>query len=402
LLPDFHGLFYAEFRDPNALRHPGAITPELARGETKMPQSNGQLRVLKNLLPRHKRKNPPSLQDEIPFGRTQTDHMLVCDYIPQKGGWQTPEIIPYANFELSPDSVVFHYGQEVFEGMKAYRNAQGKGEILLFRPEQNARRFANSAVRLGMQPVPEELFLRCVQELVSVEQDWILPNPGSLYIRPTLIGMDTGVSYRASLAYRFFIIVSPAKNYYKRETGVSVFIEREHVRAVPGGCGEAKCGGNYAAALPALQRARAAGAEQVLWLDGLKRTYVEEVGAMNIMFVYDNVIRTPALTGSILPGITRSSIIQLARDLGYTLEETRLDISEVLQDIESGKLTEVFGCGTAAVISPVIELVDGNKRIEINGGAIGKVSMNLKKTLIDLQFGRGQDNHGWRHAVSAQ
>jgi len=367
-----------------------------------MPQSNGQLRVLKNLLPRHKRKNPPSLQEEIPFGRTQTDHMLVCDYIPQKGGWQTPEIIPYANFELGPDSVVFHYGQEVFEGMKAYRNAQGNGEILLFRPEQNARRFANSAVRLGMQPVPEELFLRCVQELVSVEQDWILPNPGSLYIRPTLIGMDTGVSYRASLAYRFFIIVSPAKNYYKRETGVSVFIEREHVRAVPGGCGEAKCGGNYAAALPALQRARAAGAEQVLWLDGLKRTYVEEVGAMNIMFVYDNVIRTPALTGSILPGITRSSIIELARDLGYTLEETRLDISEVLRDIESGKLTEVFGCGTAAVISSVIELVDGNKRFEISGGAIGKVSMNLKKNLIDLQFGRGQDNHGWRHSVPAQ
>lgn len=399
--PDFQGLFYAELQNPNALRHPGAITPELARGETKMPQSSGQLRVLKNLLPRHKRKNPPTLQEEIPFGRTQTDHMLVCDYIPQKGGWQTPEIIPYANFELSPDSVVFHYGQEVFEGLKAYRNGEEKGEILLFRPEQNARRFANSAVRLGMQPVPEELFLRCIQELVSVEQDWILPNPGSLYIRPTLIGMDTGVSYRASLAYRFFIIVSPAKNYYKRETGVSVFIEREHVRAVPGGCGEAKCGGNYAAALPALQRARAAGAEQVLWLDGLKRTYVEEVGAMNIMFVYDNVIRTPALTGSILPGITRSSIIQLASDLGYTLEETRLDISEVLRDIESGKLTEVFGCGTAAVISPIIELVDANKRFEISGGAIGKVSMNLKKHLIDLQFGRGQDNHGWRHLVPA-
>jgi len=365
-------------------------------------QTTGHPRVLKNLLPRHKRKTPPSLQDDIPFGRTQTDHMLICDFIPQKGGWQTPEIVPYAPFDVSPDSVVFHYGQEVFEGMKAYRDTQESGQILLFRPEQNAKRFANSALRLGMQPVPDDLFLRCVHELVMTEHDWILPNPGSLYIRPTLIGMDTGVSYRASLSYRFFIIVSPAKNYYKRETGVSVFIEREHVRAVPGGCGEAKCGGNYAAALPALQRARAAGAEQVLWLDGLKRTYVEEVGAMNIMFVYGNTIRTPALTGSILPGVTRSSIIQLARDLGYTVEETRLDISDVIRDIRNGSLSEVFGCGTAAVISPVIELVDGSERIEVNGSLIGSVSMALKKALIDLQFGRGADPHGWRVPVVAQ
>lgn len=367
-----------------------------------MPQSSGQTRVLKNLLPKHKRKPIPTLEDDIPFGRIQTDHMLVCDYLPQKGGWQTPEIIPYTPFELTPDSVVFHYGQEVFEGMKAYRSATEQGKILLFRPEQNARRFINSALRLGMQPVPEELFLRCVQELVCVDQDWILPHPGSLYIRPTLIGMDTGVSYRASLSYRFFVVVSPAKNYYKKESGVSVYIEREHVRAVPGGCGEAKCGGNYAAALPALQRARAAGAEQVLWLDGLQRTYVEEVGAMNIMFVYGNIIRTPSLSGSILPGITRSSILQLARDLGYKIEETRLDISSVLADIESGDITEVFGCGTAAVISPVIELIDGNKRFVISESKIGHVSMHLKKSLIDLQFGRGPDPHGWRTVTQAQ
>ncbi|MBM3380948.1 MAG: branched-chain amino acid aminotransferase [Betaproteobacteria bacterium] len=366
-----------------------------------MPQSNGQFRILKNLLPKHKRKTPPQLQDEIPFGRTQTDHMLICDYNPQKGGWQTPEIVPYSPFEVTPDAVVFHYGQEVFEGLKAYRKS-ASDEIFLFRPEQNARRFVNSALRLGMQPVPEDLFLRCVQEIVAVEQDWILPSPASLYIRPTLIGLDTGVSYRASLSYRFFIIVSPAKNYYSRETGISVYIEREHVRAVPGGCGEAKCGGNYAAALPALQRARAAGSEQVLWLDGINRTFVEEVGAMNIMFVYDNVIRTPALTGSILPGVTRSSIIQLARDLRYTVEECRLNISDVLNDIQSGKLTEIFGCGTAAVISPVIELVDGSQRHEVNGAQIGKVSMHLKKSLIDLQFGRGADPHGWRLQVSAQ
>ncbi|MEY4065043.1 MAG: hypothetical protein RIR26_1251 [Pseudomonadota bacterium] len=367
-----------------------------------MPHSNGQQRILKDLLARHKRKTPPSAQDDIPFGRTQTDHMLICDFIPQKGGWQTPEIIPYAPFELTPDAVVFHYGQEVFEGMKAYRDVTGSGQIFLFRPEQNARRFMNSAIRLGMQPVPEELFLRCVQELVLVEQDWILPSPCSLYIRPTLIGLDTGVSYRASLSYRFFILVSPAKNYYKRETGVSVYIEREHVRAVPGGCGEAKCGGNYAAALPALQRARAAGSEQVLWLDGLKRTYVEEVGAMNIMFVYGNLIKTPALTGSILPGVTRSSLIQLARDMGYQVEETRLDIEDILRDVKNGTLTEIFGCGTAAVISPVIELVDGNERIEVNSGTIGQVSTTLKKALIEIQVGRAPDPHAWRQTVTAQ
>jgi len=328
--------------------------------------------------------------------------MLICDFLPSKGGWQVPEILPYAPFDLSPDSVVFHYGQEVFEGLKAYRDSQNPLQVYLFRPDQNARRFANSATRLGMQPVPEELFLRCIHELVAAEQDWILENPGSLYIRPTLIGLDTGVSYRASTAYRFFIIVSPAKNYYKRETGVAVYIEREHVRAVPGGCGEAKCGGNYAAALPALQRARAVGAEQVLWLDGLSRKYVEEVGAMNIMFVYGDKILTPALTGSILPGVTRSSLLQLAKHLGYSIEETRINIEDVLRDIQNGTLTEVFGCGTAAVISPIIELIDGSQRFEINQSQIGRVSMNLKKALIDIQFGKAADPFGWRVPLTAQ
>lgn len=328
--------------------------------------------------------------------------MLICDYLPAKGGWQVPEIVPYAPFQLTPDSVVFHYGQEVFEGLKAYRDSVQPDQIYFFRPEQNARRFANSALRLGMQPVPEDIFLKCIHELVAVEKDWVLESPASLYIRPTLIGMDTGVSYRASLAYRLFVIVSPAKNYYKRETGVSVFIERQHVRAVPGGSGEAKCGGNYAAALPALQRARALGAEQVLWLDGLERKFVEEVGAMNIMFVYGDKIITPSLTGSILPGVTRSSIIQLARHLGFTMEEKRIDIGEVLTDIAKGTLTEVFGCGTAAVISPVTELLDGDSRIEVNKGKVGPVAMKLKKELIDIQFGRAPDTFGWRTLLASQ
>jgi branched-chain amino acid aminotransferase len=359
----------------------------------------GQPAIIKNLITADKGRPIPALNDPIGFGRTRTNHMLVCDFDAQQGGWQIPKIVPYGAFDLSPDSLVFHYGQEVFEGMKAYRSSTNANEIYLFRPKENARRFFNSATRLGMEPVPEELFLRCIEEIVSIEKDWILPSPASLYIRPTLIATECGISYRASQSYRFFIIVSPAKNYYKSSSGVTVFVERDHVRAVPGGCGEAKCGGNYAAALPAMARAKAAGAEQVLWLDAIHRKFVEEVGAMNIMFVYGNTLKTPELSGSILPGITRNSILRLAKDLGFQVEETKIDISNVLQDILSGHLTEVFGCGTAAVISPVTHFVDGNKTFEVNSGAVGEVSKKIKQALIEIQFGTTPDPYGWRHIM---
>lgn len=359
----------------------------------------GQTQIIKTLVPAELRKPVPAPGDPIGFGRTRTNHMLVCDFDPKLGGWQTPKIVPYGAFDLSPDSLVFHYGQEVFEGMKAYRSALDADEILLFRPRENARRFYNSAKRLGMEPVPEDLFLSCVEETVSTERDWILPRPASLYIRPTLIATECGISYRASQTYRFFIIVSPAKNYYKSESGVTVFVEREHVRAVPGGCGEAKCGGNYAAALPAMDRAKKAGAEQVLWLDAVHRRYIEEVGAMNIMFVYGDTIKTPELSGSILPGITRSSILKLAKDLGYRVEESKIDVSEVLTDIKTGRLTEVFGCGTAAVVSPVTSFIDAGQTYLVSSGAVGNVSKHIQQSLIDIQFGCTPDAHHWRHRV---
>lgn len=359
-----------------------------------------QFKINKSLIPDGEGKPIPSLQDPIGFGRTRTNHMLYCDFDANLGGWQTPHIVPYGGFDLSPDCLVYHYGQEVFEGMKAYRSSLDPNEIFLFRPLENARRFQNSAQRLGMEPVPCDLFLKCVEALVATEKDWILPRPASLYIRPTLIATDCGISYRSSQTYRFFIIVSPAKNYYKSESGVTVFVEREHVRAVPGGCGEAKCGGNYAAALPAMARAKKAGAEQVLWLDAIHRRSIEEVGAMNIMFVYGNSIRTPELSGSILPGITRNSIIRLAGDLGYTIEETRIDINDVLNDITTGQLTEVFGCGTAAVISPITELIDAGQKYTINTGRAGEVSKTIQKALVDLQFGISPDEYRWRHKVN--
>lgn len=359
----------------------------------------GQKEIIKSLIPAGEGRPVPGLNDPIGFGRTRTNHMLVCDFDAQQGGWQIPRIIPYGAFNLSPDSLIFHYGQEVFEGMKAYRSTADSDEVFLFRPKENAKRFHNSAVRLGMEPVPEDLFLRCVEEIVSVEKDWILPQPASLYIRPTLIATECGISYRASDTYRFFVIVSPAKNYYKSESGVTVFVEREHVRAVPGGCGEAKCGGNYAAALPAMARAKAAGAEQVLWLDAIHRRYVEEVGAMNIMFVYGNTIKTPELSGSILPGITRNSILRLANDLGFNIEETKIDIADVLNDISAGRLTEVFGCGTAAVISPVTQFIDDKNTYEVNSGSIGDVSKKMKQRLMEIQFGSAPDPYGWRYSM---
>jgi branched-chain amino acid aminotransferase len=354
----------------------------------------------KDLVPQAQRRTPPSVSDPVPFGRIPTDHIFICDFLPEKGGWQAPQIVPYQNFQFSPIAVVFHYGQEIFEGLKAYRDEKDANRFFLFRHDRNAQRMYNSALRLGMEPVPTELFMFAVEELVKTDFNWILQPPSSLYIRPTLIPLDEGVSYRASTAYRFFVCLSPAKNYYSKETGVSVYIEREIVRACPGGSGEAKCGGNYAAALPGLNKAKKLGAEQVLWLDAFEHKYAEEVGAMNIMFVYEDAIITPALTGSILPGITRASIIELARSLGYTLREERVDVDQVVRDAKSGRLKEVFGCGTAAVISPVDAFIDGETIVPINNRQIGEVSTRLKNALTDIQFGRAADPFGWRKSFT--
>ena len=360
---------------------------------------NKDFKIIKNLLPKHKRKAPPSLSENIPFGTIPTNHMLICDYLPRRGGWQDPEIIPYKAFSMTPNSVVFHYGQTIFEGLKAYRSETNEKEIYLFRPDKNATRMANSAVRMGMVPFPEDLFVTCVKELVKIEKDWILPSPGALYIRPSMIPLDKGVSYRASETYRFFIILSPSKSYFSKETGISVYIERNLSRAAIGGVGEAKCGGNYASALLPMREAKLKGAEQVLWLDSKDHKYVEEAGAMNVMFVYQNKIITPALNGSILHGITRASVLEIAKDLGYEVEEKKVEIAKILTDAKSGKLTEMFACGTAALISPINCMFDGDEKIIINENKIGEVSLAIKKHLIGIQSGTIKDPYGWRFPI---
>lgn len=349
-----------------------------------------------NLLPQAARPQPPTPQDAVAFGSQPTPHMLTARFSPDSG-WQDPEIMPYAPLSMSPDSVAFHYGQQIFEGLKAYRGANH--QIYLFRPDMNARRFFRSAERLAMAPVPEDMFLACVRALVATEADWVLPPPWSLYIRPFLIPLDRGVSLRAARNYLFVIIVTPVSAYYANPDGVVVTIERNLVRAAPGGVGEAKCGGNYAASLLPLAQARASGAEQVLWLDALEHQYVEEVGAMNIMFVYGKHIVTPKLVGSILPGVTRDSVLKLAPRLGYTIEEARIPIAQVLADIRSGTMTECFGCGTAAVISPISAMIDGDARYTFAPVHGPGVAHHLKQALSDIQLGLCDDPFGWRQAV---
>lgn len=360
-----------------------------------MKSNNKEFKIIKNLLPKDKQKHPPSLSESIPFGIIPTNHMLICDYLPQKNGWQHPEIIPYQPFSFNPNSVVFHYGQTIFEGLKAYRSQENE-QIFLFRPDRNAKRMAHSAIRLGMTPFPEDLFVSCVTELIKVEKNWILPPPGALYIRPTMIPLDEGVSYRASQAYRFFIILSPSKNYFLNEVGISVYVEKKLSRAAIGGSGEAKCGGNYAAALLPMTKAKEKGAEQVLWLDALEHKYIEEAGAMNVMFVYNQKIVTPALTGSILHGITRESVLEIATSLGYEVEERKVELNEIIADAKSGKLTEMFACGTAAVISPITSICDDDETVIINNSTIGIITTTLKKQLIGIQSGILPDPYGWR------
>ncbi len=356
------------------------------------------LSIDKQLLADHKRTAPPKLSDHLPFGKVHSNHMFVCDFLADHGGWQTPRIIPFGPFLLEPDSVAFHYGQQIFEGLKAYRIKDSE-QISLFRPDMNAQRFYYSAQRLGMEPVPIELFLSGIKELIAVDREFVLPLPGSLYIRPCLIPLDRGVSYRASRDYRFFIILSAVKQYFNSESSVSVYVEQEMVRAVRGGIGETKAGANYAASVLALKKAKSLGADSVLWLDALERRYIEEIGAMNIFLVYDKHLVTPPITGTILPGVTRDSLIQLARHLGFSVNEERSDIEEVIRDAKSGLLTEAFGCGTAAVISPINSFILDQEVINIGDKKPGPIASLLKKSLQDIQEGCAQDIFSWRILV---
>ncbi|HJB57450.1 MAG TPA: branched-chain amino acid aminotransferase [Candidatus Flavonifractor intestinipullorum] len=328
------------------------------------------------------------------FGRTFTDHMFLMNYDAGRG-WHDGRIVPYAPLELAPSAMVFHYAQEVFEGLKAYRAPDGG--VQLFRPADNGQRLADSCERLCIPPVPVDEFVAAVEALVRVEADWVPSEPGtSLYIRPFIIATDPSLGVHASHSYLFCIICCPVGAYYAEGINpVRIYVENEDVRAVRGGTGYTKCGGNYAASIRAGERAEAQGYAQVLWLDGVERKYIEEVGSMNVMFKVDGKIITPKLTGSVLPGITRRSCIQLIRDWGLEVEERLITAQELFDAAKSGKLEEAWGTGTAAVVSPVGEMTWNDQSVVINGGRIGPVTQKLYDTLTGIQWGTHSDPHGW-------
>ncbi len=329
------------------------------------------------------------------FGRVYTDHMATIRYSEARG-WHDGKIGPRSAFNLDPSTLVLHYAQEIFEGMKAYR--WPAGGATLFRPDANARRFHNSAVRLAMAPLPEELFLESVRALVRVDKDWIPTADGaSLYLRPFMIATEAVLGVKPSADYLFCVIASPVGSYFKGGApAVTLWISEDYTRAAPGGTGDAKCGGNYAASLAAQAEAIREGCDQVVFLDAVERRWVEELGGMNIFFVFDNgSVQTPPLSGTILPGITRDSLITIARDLGLTVREEPYAIEQWQLDAESGRLREAFACGTAAVVTPIGKVKGRKRNFTIADGGAGPVTGRLKAALLDVQFGRAADRHGW-------
>ncbi len=329
------------------------------------------------------------------FGRYFTDHMFIMDYTVGKG-WHDARIVPYGPISLDPSAMVFHYAQELFEGLKAYRCADG--HIQLFRPDKNIERMNNTCRRMCVPEIPMEDALQAIKTLVEYEKDWVPHSEGtSLYIRPFIIATEPQLGVHPSKTYQFIIILSPVGSYYEGGLNpVKIMIERKYVRCVKGGTGEAKVGGNYAASLLGQKEAEEKGYAQVLWLDGIERKYIDEVGAMNVFFVIDGTVITPSLAdGNILPGVTRRSCIELLTKWGYKVEERKISIDEVMEAYENGKLQESFGTGTAAVISPVGEYYDDGKVITINEGKIGPISQKLYDNLTALQWGKVEDDMGW-------
>jgi branched-chain amino acid aminotransferase len=341
---------------------------------------------------------PKPDDSQLGFGTIFTDHMFVMDYSTEKG-WYRPRIEPYHPFQMDPATMFLHYGQGVFEGLKAYRTESDA--IQLFRPKDNFKRMNRSSGLLCIPAVDEAFALSALKQLLTIEKDWVpRAKETSLYIRPTIVATDPFLGVRASFTYRFFIILSPVGAYYPEGFNpVKILVSKEHVRAVRGGVGEAKTPGNYAASLLAGNKAHDEGYTQVLWLDGVAKEYVEEVGSMNIFFVIDNEIITPELTGSILPGITRDSVIRLATSWGMPVSERKISITEVFEAHAAGSLKEIFGSGTAAVISPVGELKYGDEIITVGDGNVGPISDRLFNTIQDIQYGKTEDVMGWVEPV---
>ena len=343
-------------------------------------------------------KEKPAKGQKLGFGKIFTDHMFIMNYT-EGQGWHDARVVPFQNISLSPAAMVYHYGQEMFEGLKAYKGDDG--EVYLFRPDMNAKRTNASNERLVIPQLPEEDFVQAVKAVVDVDRDWVPTEPGtSLYIRPFIIATDEFLGVAPSKTYLFMIILAPSGAYYESGLApVGIWIEDEYVRAVRGGMGFAKTGGNYAASLIAQQKAHDAGYSQVLWLDGVERKYIEEVGAMNIFFKINGTVVTPSLNGSILPGITRNSVLELCRSWGYPVEERKISADELIEAQRNGTLEECWGTGTAAVISPVGKLRYVDEVMTINGGQIGALSQKLYDTITGIQTGKLEDPRGWRVTV---
>ena len=349
------------------------------------------IKITKTTAPKQK----PAADQPLGFGKIFTDHMFIMNYTEGKG-WHDPRIVPFGRISLSPAAMVYHYGQEMFEGLKAYRGEND--EVYLFRPDMNAKRTNVTNERLCIPSIPEEDFVQAVKAVVDVDRDWVPSAPGtSLYVRPFIIATDEFLGVAPSQTYLFMVILSPSGAYYSSGLApVGIWIEDEYVRAVRGGMGFAKTGGNYAASLIGQVKAHDEGFSQVLWLDGVERKYIEEVGSMNIFFKIDGKVITPMLNGSILPGITRNSTIELCKSWGLEVVERRISVDEVIDAQKSGRLEEVFGTGTAAVISPVGKLRYVDDVMLINDGKIGELSQKLYDTMTGIQYGKLDDPFGWR------
>ncbi len=353
---------------------------------------------MKIQIERTQNPRPKKNSSELGFGQFFSDHMFVSEY-DSKQGWHSARIIPYQNLSIDPAASVLHYGQALFEGMKAFY--QTNGEMVLFRPEFNAERFREGAKRLCMEAPPVEDFIQAVAELVRVDHDWIPSEKGcSLYIRPTLIGHEGFLGVRPSNKYMFYVILSPVGAYYKEgQKPIKIWVEEQDLRAAPGGLGAVKAGANYAASLQAALKAKQKGYAQVLWLDS-EREFVEEVGTMNVFFVFKNEIVTPELSGTILPGGTRQCALQLLKDWKLPIVERKIKISEVIAALEKGELLEAFGTGTAAIISPIGELNYKNKNYDVSNQKTGPLADRLYKEITGIQYGEIPDRHHWIKKIS--
>ncbi len=348
-----------------------------------------QISITKTTCPKEKPE-----ASTLGFGQYFSDHMFMMDYSREEG-WHDARIVPFAPISLHPASTVLHYGSEIFEGLKAYRRADGK--VQMFRPIENIRRMNRSADRMCLPQIPEDMAMEALTTFVKMEEDWTPSAPGtSLYLRPFMYGNDETLGVHAVHKATYVIIASPVGSYYKEGINpVKIMIESEDVRAVRGGTGEGMCGGNYAASHRAGERAEQKGYSQVLWLDGVHRKYIEEVGAMNVMFKIAGEVVTPALSGSILPGITRKSCIEVLKSKGYKVTERLISIDELAAAMADGTLEEAWGCGTAAVVSPIGELCYKDVKYPVNEGKIGETTQMLYDTLTGIQWGKVEDTFGW-------